>query len=178
MLRKAYFLSSRSSVFSLFSLPFRSLRSIPFLFFSFLSFRIRECGYIIYNPKQKKQRQRLQKRLSTRNRNRNYETYTKRKIYEKRLRNVITIAMTTPAPWKDIESILFKFKQHSSTIGNYPNIHKLLNSTYSNSFSDADLDDIFEDSTRAKIKPNAITIIRDKKLQTWNQLQLSPPIKP
>jgi len=70
--------------------------------------------------------------------------------------------MTTRASWKDIEFILFKFKQHSSTIGNYPNIHKLLNSTYSNEFSDAVLDNIFEDATRAKIKPNAIFIIRDK----------------
>jgi len=70
--------------------------------------------------------------------------------------------MTTRAPWKDIESLLFKFKQHTNTVGNYPNIHKMLNQTYSNGISGTKLNDLFDDATRAKIKPDAISILRDK----------------
>ena len=68
--------------------------------------------------------------------------------------------MTTPAPWTDIKSILFKFRQHSDTSSNYPGVHKLLNATYSDGIFDADLNDLFEDSTRSTFKKDAIGILR------------------
>jgi len=68
--------------------------------------------------------------------------------------------MTSPAPWTDIKSIQFKFRQHSDTSSNYPGVHKLLNATYSDGIFDADLNDLFEDSTRSIFKKDAISILR------------------
>jgi len=66
--------------------------------------------------------------------------------------------MNTP-PWTDISSFHFNFQKHCNPF--YPEIHKLLNSTYSQSIRELDV--IFDDgSARTTIKKDVINVIRGK----------------